>query len=296
MKQRDRKIFSLLIVFALFTIPACDHPAVFAPARDLESQTLVPADSTIILQVNISGGIAGVQQQLRVYENGLIVLEDDPTVGRRWHDRFDNEELAAMQRYFIENGFFLLNEKYVSNRVADAFYYDIYFRYDDLSGVVSTDFFDAPENLKRLVRWITDLNHRLVTQLDFRLALSADTLEQGGSLELELTVYNRSDSTVTLNFSDMQEFNFLAFPGQSKARRNPVPPEPVWTWDADKAFIQIMHRIDFPAGDSLKFTTTWNGQDNSGRFKTGTYLLAGELVSAPGGRTPWFRVNLVAGE
>ncbi len=288
-----RKTQSLLIIAFVFGLASCEHPAVFAPAGSQELVDKIAADSTVILQVDISGGIAGIQQQLRVYENGLVVLEDGWRSGRIWWDRFSREQLTAMQQYFIGNGFFLLNRKYVNDRVKDALYYDIFFRHADLAGMVTADVFDAPENLKRLITWIAELNTRLITALDYRFVASADTLASGNSVQLSLTVYNRTNSTAQLNFSDMQEFNFLAFRKYDRDRQQKRGQQSaVWRWDADKAFAQVMHEIDLAAGDSLEFFTTWDGRDNSGRFIAGEYLLAGELVSAPGGRSPWLALYL----
>ena len=166
----------------LFLLTACDFPSILSGDNRTDKKE---NSSQTMLSVEITGGLAGVNQKLVVDEFGLTVFEDSFKQGAKWVNRLSSAELDSLTQLMLQNNFFQLNDQYIDGQVADAFYYSIFFTHNNQSKTVRTDYFGAPDNLKRIVDAIVQLKDK-ITQigLDLKLELSKERIDSGeGGIE-----------------------------------------------------------------------------------------------------------------
>ncbi len=95
----------------------------------------------------------------------------------------------------------------------------------------------------------------------------------GTPVALEIEVKNVSDRAAALQFSSGQRFDFAA------TREGET--QPVWRWSMDKVFTQIFGSQTLSAGQSLKFSATWE-DPTPGRYRiVGTITANGGIDAAP---------------
>jgi hypothetical protein len=113
-----------------------------------------------------------------------------------------------------------------------------------------------------------------VTSLEIQDASGqiTDTFERGELIQMVLTVRNRRDESVTVEFPTTRTFDFVVV----RENSNDV----VWKLSDDAAAPStIRTTIDFAPNESQTFTTTWNQVDNDGDdVRTGPYEARGVLV------------------
>lgn len=109
------------------------------------------------------------------------------------------------------------------------------------------------------------------------LRVSARSTKQkwkvGTPVQLEIEVKNLSKRPVTLQFSSGQSFNFSA----TRAGET----EPAWNWAMDKMFITVMRSQTLNAGQSLKFSATWENAAPGRYSVTGTLTTIESINAAP---------------
>jgi len=279
-----RSKISYLLILSCLTLFACDFPGILSSSDDSRDPTgdeNTTADT--LLSVHITGGFAGVNQTLLVRESGMASFTDSFRGGAEWRTQLSSDEISDIKKLILTNGFLLLEEEQYSDpHVADAFFYDIQAFSGEESHRVLTDNFGAPDNLKNVVEGILELIDSITEGgLNLELLLSASEIEQGNTVELTLRVTNESPESITLRFNSGQIFDFHAFkhtPG--------VMDSLVWNWAHDQIFTQQLQEIDLGAGESRSYMVEWDGRNNDGELVSGNLVIAGELVSLPGGTTP----------
>ncbi len=270
-----------LTLFALFFV-ACDFPSPFSGGEqqaDTPDEIAVPA--AIFLNVDITGGFAGVQQNLQVDESGNAFFKDSLRPGADWKIQLTPAQLEDIKKVMTENDFFGLNDSYISIHAADAFIYAISYRENDQSKTVNTDGFSVPENVSRIIQGILELVSKVTGHgLQFDLRLSQSQIRPDENVEMTLLVTNVSDRSVRLRFDSGQVFDFLAV-------KEPVvgdgPEFLVWNWAHDKAFTLQIWTLDIQPGETKSYQVTWDGRGNNGDALTGRFAIRAVLVSIPGG-------------
>jgi len=288
----------LLILISLFALwaSACDLPAILSGEDQPANPDRNNFSSDNLLVVDINGGIAGVVQRLAVSENGLASFVDYSRANAKWVVELSAAELNGLVELMLDNNFLGLNDQYIDPQVADAFLYTITFTNNNQNKTVVTDYFGAPDNLKRIVDGVQALVTR-VTQngLEFKLEVSRAQNSSAGKVDLKLTATNITDQTLTLRFRTGQIFEFYAYQPVLETRVGlGVGDSLTWNWADDKAFIQVITALPLPAGESLSYQVTWDGRDNSGNALSGQVVLGAELLSAPGGSPSYQIFNLDA--
>lgn len=276
-----RSKISFLLILSTLVLFGCDFPGILSgsdDARDPTGDENATADT--LLYVQITGGFAGVNQTLLVRESGVASFTDSFRSDAEWRVQLSSAEISDLKKLILTNGFFLLEEDlYRDPQVADAFFYDIRAFSGADSHRVLTDNFGAPDNLKNVVEGIRDLIESITENgLRLELALSAAEIEQGDRVEFTLLVTNQSADLLTLRFDSGQIFDFRALKPGTDAL--------VWNWAHDQVFTQQLREIDLGAGESRSYMVEWDGRDNDGELVSGNLVIAGELVSLPGGTTP----------
>jgi len=98
--------YSTITLFVLFFV-ACDFPSPFSGG---EQQTDTPqeivAPGTIFLNVDISGGFAGVQQNLQVDESGNAFFKDSLRPGANWKIQLAPAQLEDIKKIDDRKWFF----------------------------------------------------------------------------------------------------------------------------------------------------------------------------------------------
>lgn len=99
-----------------------------------------------------------------------------------------------------------------------------------------------------------------------------DTFERGDLIQMVLTVRNRRDTVVTVEFPTTRTSDFVVVRENSSTV--------VWKLSDDAAAPStIPTTIDFAPNQTQTFTTTWNQVDNDGNdVRTGAYEARGVLV------------------
>lgn len=271
-------LITISLIFGLM-MSGCDIPSVLSGGSP-EKDASKPNSPGRVITAEITGGFSGVREELTAYQDGRVVFTSKDKPGWQRVISLSPSELDGLIQLFLDNRFFQLEGTFVDGQVADAFFYSITFDYDNRSNTVVTDAFGAPANLRAVVDALVALRERIVQNgLELSLRLSSDTISSGESVALTLTAANTGEEPIDLLFRSGQQFDFLVFDlgGQKQT--------PVWNWAHDKVFTQNIWMMTLAPGASETFQASWDGRDNDGRTVTGQFLVQGELVSTPGGRT-----------
>lgn len=271
-----------LFLLLAFSFSACDFPSILSGNESSQK----PRRNDIgenILDVSITGGIAGINDRVEVSASGRATYVSSFQSGATWTIQLSQDELNSLTNLMQDNHFFELDSQYVDPQVADAFFYKISFMYGNRSKSVLTDYFGAPDNLKRIVDGLNSLKTQITDNAPkLELSLSRSVIHSGEDVEMNLTVTNTRDATLTLEFSSGQIFDFFAkqidvISGDSTL---------VWNWAHDKAFTQVIWKMTLEPGQTKSFDVVWNGKSNAGSLVTGGFIMGARLVSIPGGSPP----------
>ena len=268
----------------LFALTACEHPGIFssenldAPARWDEN-----FQQNVIIDMNITGGFAGVNERLQIADNGVVVYRRDPRFGGIYRDLLTADRLANLKALFYENDFFSLKPAYVSDWV-DVFYYDIRYQEGKLQHRVSADVQAAPGGLREIIEVLNEVIGQVSSKLDFSLrVIPPDTLRPGQSAELIFEVRNTSRESLTLRFRSGQKYDFYAVPPTTANAIEQAMSQPLWNWANGLLFTQALENKTLGPNDAMSFSVQWDGTDNSGNRLIGEVWLTAELTSFPGG-------------
>jgi hypothetical protein len=268
---------------------SCDQTNLFSPTPDEKNQTLVdgPSGQTVI-EMHVSGGIAGVNEQLLIDANRFVRFIDQ---SGQIETALSTEEHGRLVALFIEKDFLHLKSSYVDPGIADAFHFRVIFRYSGSEKEVTTDYLTAPAELQTLIdklRGVVDGLRRRSLTLEFKT--SAETLRHGEKLTLTLTATNRNAAPVTVQTGG-QKFDFFAMP--AGVRTTLSSSSFVWNWAHDKFFVALVEALTFEPGESRAFSAEWDGRDNNGNWAEGEFWLGARLVGRPGGYSSLRRVLVV---
>lgn len=112
-----------------------------------------------------------------------------------------------------------------------------------------------------------------VTDLTLRNASgeTSESFDRGERIELVLTVRNRRDTPVTVQFPSARTSDFLVVRENSSSI--------VWKWSTGRDFAPVETEIDFAAGETRTFRVSWDQTDSNGaQVGAGTYEARGVLV------------------
>lgn len=262
----------------LLSLAGCDFPSILSgdetgPIRNESGEN--------ILVVKITGGIAGINDRLEVSTSGRAIFVSSFQSGATWKIQLSPDELNSLTNLMIDNHFFELDSHYVDPQVADAFFYDITFSHKNQTKTVFTDHFGAPDNLKRIVEGLNALKTRITESAPaLELLLSHSEIHSGDDVEMTLVVTNTRETSISLEFSSGQIFDFLATRIDATSNDSTL----VWNWAHDKMFTQAIWKMTLAPGETKSFEIVWNGTDNSGNVVSGKFIIGAILVSIPGGR------------
>lgn len=99
---------------------------------------------------------------------------------------------------------------------------------------------EAVTVVSRLVNLIDSLTQKGVE-------VFASAAETDGALEMTLTIVNNTSETVTIEHTSGQKYDFQIFDAEG---------ETLYTWSANKMFMQMLGTTEIAAGESLTFTDT----------------------------------------
>ncbi len=103
----------------------------------------------------------------------------------------------------------------------------------------------------------------LIETLKDDVTVSAAASEAGGGLTMSLTVRNNTAKAVTIHFTSGQHYDFKLFDGDG---------ESLYTWSADKLFIQELNDTVIEPGQTLTYTAELDG-DAYGAIRDDAALL-----------------------
>lgn len=268
---------SLLIVLLLVT--ACEKVNIFEPDSSDDTNENAQNDFEI-LSVNVTGGFAGVYQELHLYADGRAELV---TTFEKQQKRMElqPEEVAAVVHTFEKNHFFDLNPNYQSTEVMDAFFYQISYSDGTRAKTVTTNGFDIPENLQAILEFLHGLIEKLSRSgLELYLTADKDSLNPGDKVKMTFQVRNSTSEPLALDFTSSKVFELVAY--------DQFPPgagAPVWSNNHDMAFLPVLNRTTLEPGARQDYIVEWDGTGNDGKRLKGLVYLVAELLSTPGGRT-----------
>lgn len=278
---------------ALLFAAACEHPKIF------DNTDVFPESRSdrYLVRLLITGGVAGVRQELLIHTNGFVEFRDAYPIGARWSGRLSAEEVSRLQSAFIDNNFFRLDAEYLSGKFKDALYYTLTFENEAISKTVYTDYFEAPYTLQRILDALLQIKQELL-ELGLQMTFTADkdTLHSGEMVTLRLLASNRSGASLPLRFATSQQFNFYAIRLGGFRSDGTRSFQILWSWDADKLFNPVLQIVTLAPGEEIEFTATWDGRDDSGIFLRGELWVGGALVSIPGGSPPLRQIFIEEGQ
>jgi len=280
---------SFILLLAAAFVWSCSNANLFSSNDDekLERTPDGPSGQTII-EMQISGGIAGVNQQLLIDANRYVQFIDQRGQAGQIETVLPADELNRLIKLFVEKDFLHMQPQYLDGRVADAFNYRVIYRYSGANKQVETDYFGAPAELRSIVDNLLNLTKPL-NGLALEFKTSAVQLRHGEKLTLTLTVTNRNTAPLTLTYSSGQKFDFFATAAPAATSRVPAQAF-LWNWAYDKAFIAIVIEETLQPGESRTYSAEWDGRSNKGDLLEGEFWLGSRLVGQPGGYTALRRV------
>lgn len=287
---------NLMLMLSLpFMLAACSFPSIFsdAPANPPVPQNNDRNVAAKTLDVQITGGFAGVNWQLSVTEDGYAIYSDKHPSGLRWELQLSDDAFSQLKQMMSDNGIFDLENEYVSTDVADAFLYEITYRDAGNFKSVTTNNFDVPDDLSAIVAGI----HRLISDIQGRvpgvgLKLRTSEVPAGDSIVMTITVQNASDMQMTLKFSSGQIFDIEV--ESVSVEGSGDTDSLVWYWANDMAFTLALWQMDLAVGESVSYEISWDGTDSDGTQLNGDFAISGILVSTPGGRSPAQSIKIIA--
>jgi hypothetical protein len=282
-----KKIIVVGFIFAAMW--SCTNANLFSPnANEKTTGALDGPSGNTVIELQIGGGFAGVNQQLLIDANRYVQFIDRNGQAGQIETVLATEELNRLITLFVEQDFVHLESQYFDGRIADAFIYRTIYRYSGANKQVDTDYFAAPSELKIILDNLLKLTQSL-DGLALEFTTSADQLRHGEKITLTLKATNRSVVPLTLQTGG-QRFDFFAtVPGKAGANRAAAE-SLVWNWAYDKAFIAIVISETLQPGESRTYSEEWDGRSNKGDLLAGEFWLGGRLVAQPGGYSALRRV------
>jgi len=276
-----KNLIRLFLVAALFI--GCNDASLFSPTDEekLDSKLDGPSGQTII-EMQITGGLAGVNQQLLIDANRFVQFVDRRFPGGQIETVLTTEELNRLLKVFVEKDFVHMKPQYIDPNVTDAFNYRVIYRYSGANKQVDTDHFGAPAELRVIVNQLLNLTKPL-GGLTLEFKTSAEQLKHGEKLTLTLTATNRRAAPIALNYSSGQKYDFFAASAAAGINNRVATQSLLWNWANDKAFILILGNETLQPGESRAFSAEWDGRNNKGELLEGEFALGSRLVSQPGG-------------
>lgn len=277
------KKYSFILLIAA-VVWSCSNANLFSPNENAPQQQKLdgPSGQTII-EMQVTGGFAGVDQQLLIDANRFVQFVDRRFASGAIETVLTTEELNRLLTVFVEKDFVHMKPQYIDPQVADAFYYRIVYRYGGANKQVDTDYFGAPAELRVIVDHLLNLTKPL-GGLALEFKTSAEQLQHGEKLTLTLTATNRSAAPIVLNYSSGQKYDFFAAAATVAGANHRVgAPALLWNWAYDRAFTLILGNETLPPGETRTFTAEWDGRNNKGEWLEGEFALGARLVSQPGG-------------
>ncbi|MDZ7268602.1 MAG: BsuPI-related putative proteinase inhibitor [candidate division KSB1 bacterium] len=292
----SNRITQFTLLLAALALLSCKRANLFE-ANDNQNAEAVPrAEGEATIALHLTGGFAGVQQQLFIYANGHIRHVDVQNGQSEITGRLDPEQYGELIALFLQSDFLHLGDRYLQNDAADAFVYEILFNYAGHRKRIVTDNLAAPAGLQAIIARLSELLRELAANaLTLELAMDRTELRHGESVRLTLTASNQTSHPLRLQTGG-QKYDFFAYP---VAALNPVSPSwpqraaPVWNWAADKAFIALVEEVVLAPGEKLQYRTVWEGRANSGALLEGTYYVGARLTALPGGTTALHELKIV---
>jgi hypothetical protein len=90
------------------------------------------------------------------------------------------------------------------------------------------------------------------------LTLGTAQVAPGDSIPLSLHVVNGTTEALTLEFTSSQRYNLWIAPADG---------EPIWTWAADKLFMQALGQETIAPGDTIQFRDTIPAPADPGEYR-----------------------------
>lgn len=282
------RIISAAILISAFVMSGCGRGNLFEATENKQTDSVFKPSGETAIAMEITGGLAGIYQNLTIDANGYARFVDAQRGGGQIAAALTAEEFGSLVALFLQNDFLHLNDRYVQENTADAFNYDVYFNFAGSSKRVITDNLEAPANLRAVIARLTEAAEKLsASALTLELALDRELLQAGESVTLTLTAANNTSQPLPLNTGG-QKFDFFAFPAAALTLAPQMQlqlPEPAWHWSFEKAFIAIVENTTLAPGEALQYSVTWDGKGNNGEQLEGAYFIGAQLVASPGGMT-----------
>jgi len=272
----------LTLLFLLITTPffACSLPGVF----DDNTGAKIPAqESKQLLKVNISGGLAGVSQELVVQSDGLVSFCDlfhyPFNKSMRFEVDFGENIEREIDSLITTNHFLDFADEYINTRIADSRFYEIIYTGQSASKTVITNNPDGPEDLVDILTAIHNFIRRVQEKAPgVGFSLSRGQMRVGENIDLELTIGNSSASPMDLGFGSAQQFDFEAIKIDENGSEVLL-----WNWAYDLGFLALVWSVRLEPGEQKTFGASWSGVGNNGNQLMGQVILRGILTARPGG-------------
>lgn len=277
-----RKYSFILLIAAV--IWSCNHSNLFSPNEDEKIQQNLdgPSGQTVI-EMQITGGFAGVNQQFLIDANRFVQFLDHRGKSGEIETVLSTEEFNRLITVFVEQDFLHLQPEYIDPNVADAFWYRINYRYNGASKQVDTDYFGAPAGLRIIVDNLLNLT-KPMEGLALEFKTSAAQLRHGEKLTLTLTATNHNTTPLTLRRRDGQQFDFFVTAAAAAFAGNRASAQALqWNWARDKVFAAVVTSETLQPGESRAYSAEWDGRNNQGDLLDGEFVAGARLVAQPGG-------------
>jgi hypothetical protein len=278
------RFLNIAVFSVVLTVVGCTGPNLFdasSAAIDVEFR----ADTPIVIDYQITGGIAGIQRRLTVYDNQLVRLKDGHGVQQRsFRDRLDKARYESLIGTFVSANFFGLKDRYLDPQVVDGFHHLITFSHGNRSKTVEAVDGALPQQLQDIITALNSAMDSLVRDgIRLTLTLSDSTIAGGDSVTFTLTVTAPSHTQRSLVFRSGQIYDFFVV-SDPPPSEDPLPEDRiVWRWSADKAFTQVIWKMTLAPGESRTYSESWTARDAEGNPLKGRFWVIGSLVSVPGG-------------
>lgn len=123
---------------------------------------------------------------------------------------------------------------------------------------------------------------------ELKLALSCRPHDCRPGYLFTLRVTNIGDDPVCVRFPTSQQFDIIVQSAEGA---------PLWSWSADRAFLQMVSDRELLPGESAVYEVYWDGRLTDGsRFAGGRYRATAHFLGQTVGHVPPATVELVVGD
>lgn len=109
-----------------------------------------------------------------------------------------------------------------------------------------------------------------LTSQNIQVSVKSEAIFKDNSIEMKITIKNESENDILIEFNSGQRFDFQLLDAEKNI---------LWTWSANKMFIQVLSTMEIKAGETAEFSDVIS-EDEYAEFKDEIVYFRGYITGA----------------